>query len=235
MKLTVLGKYGPYPQKNGACSAYLVENADTHVMLDFGAGAYARLLDHLPVSYLQAIALSHLHADHMSDTGVLQYAVEQGRALSPFPIFAPRGCRQLDVPSFRYIRIWDGAQTRVGTLTLTFHTVNHVGESYAIGVSDDEGKRIFYTGDTSAFPALAGYARDCDLLLADACLLEPGDADTPRFHMTAAEAGQLSRDANAKRTVLTHIWGGGVDEASLLLACGQPNCEIAVEGRTYEV
>lgn len=235
MKLTVLGKYGPYPPAGGACSSYLIEDGDTHVLLDFGAGAYARLLEHLPASQLDAIALSHLHADHMSDTGVLQYAVEQGRAMPGLPIFAPRGCRALDVPAFRHIRIWDGAQTRVGSLTLTFRSVRHVGEAYAIEVKDDGGKRLFYTGDTGAFAELADYARDCGLLLADACLLEISDPGAPRYHMTAAEVGELALAANAGRTLLTHIWGGGMDEDALLRACGVPGCEVAAEGRAYEV
>lgn len=235
MKLTVLGKYGPYPQKGGACSSYLVENADTHILLDFGAGAYARLLEHIPVSQLDAIALSHLHADHMSDVGVLAYAVDQGRALSPFPVFASRGCRQLDAPAFRYVCVWDGAQTRVGSLTLTFYSVRHVGEAYAIEVADGAGRRLFYTGDTGAFPELAGHARGCDLLLADACLLDVTDDTVPRYHMTAAEAGLLAAESGAKRTLLTHVWGGGTDEEALLRACGQPGCEVAQEGRSYEV
>lgn len=235
MRLTVLGKYGPYPPAGGACSAYLVEDGDTHVMLDFGAGAYARLLEHLPASELSAIALSHLHADHISDTGILQYAADQGRALCPFPILAPPGCRALDTPQFRYARVWDGAETRIGSLTLGFYAVRHGCEAYAVKVTSDDGRTLFYTGDTGAFPELAAYADGCDLLLADANILEVSDDAAPRSHMTAAEVGALADACGAKRTLLTHIWGGGTDEQLLLSLCGAKNCEVAAEGRTYEV
>ena len=36
MKLTVLGKYGPYAPAHGATSGYLLENEGNHVLLDMG-------------------------------------------------------------------------------------------------------------------------------------------------------------------------------------------------------
>ena len=38
MKLTVLGCNGPYPAPGGACSGYLLQEGDTGVLLDCGAG-----------------------------------------------------------------------------------------------------------------------------------------------------------------------------------------------------
>ena len=43
MKLTVLGKYGPYPPVGGATSGYLLQSKNQNVLLDLGAGTLARL------------------------------------------------------------------------------------------------------------------------------------------------------------------------------------------------
>ncbi len=235
MRLTVLGKYGPYPVRGGACSSYLVEEGDTAVLLDFGSGAYARLLEHKKLESLSAIALTHLHADHAGDIGILRYAVEQGQAKSPFCVLAPQGYPPLDAPAFRYVRIWDGAQTRLGSLTLTFLAVQHVGESYAIRVTDSNGSVLFYTGDAGLTPALCAHARGCNLLLADACWPSLDGRTPPYAHMTPAQAGQLARDAEAGRTLLTHVWGGGADEEQMLSCCALSTASVAAESETYVV
>lgn len=73
MKLTVLGCNGPYPAPDGACSGYLLQEGDTGVLLDCGAGVLAQLEKHMPPQNLTAIVLSHLHYDHMSDMLPLIY------------------------------------------------------------------------------------------------------------------------------------------------------------------
>lgn len=40
MKLTVLGKYGPYPAVGGATSGYLLETGKASFVLDMGSGVF---------------------------------------------------------------------------------------------------------------------------------------------------------------------------------------------------
>jgi ribonuclease BN (tRNA processing enzyme) len=78
MKLTVLGNNGPYPAPGGACSGYLLQCAGRNIVIDLGSGALANLMKALgsaPGS-VDAVFLTHLHADHMSDIAVLRYALE---------------------------------------------------------------------------------------------------------------------------------------------------------------
>ena len=43
MKLTILGKYGPYPQdSNSACSGYLVEHENVKILVDCGSGVIGK-------------------------------------------------------------------------------------------------------------------------------------------------------------------------------------------------
>ena len=84
MKLTVLGCNGPYPEPDGACSGYLLESGETRVLIDCGTGTLARLTAIMPPEKLDAVILSHLHYDHMSDMLPLIYKL-QGAACRPSP------------------------------------------------------------------------------------------------------------------------------------------------------
>ena len=78
MRLTILGNNGPYPAPGGACSGYLLESDSgrTSLLLDCGPGVLAQLTQRVAVEDLDAIALSHLHYDHMSDMLPLHYALQ---------------------------------------------------------------------------------------------------------------------------------------------------------------
>ena len=89
MKLTILGCNGPYPGAGGACSGYLLSEDDTHVLIDCGAGVIANLVRHIPWEALDAVVLSHLHYDHMSDLLPMQYALQFHPRETPLPVYAP--------------------------------------------------------------------------------------------------------------------------------------------------
>ena len=69
MYLTILGNNGPFPAPGGACSSYLLESdsGETKLLIDAGTGSLARLMDIARPETLDAVVLSHLHFDHMSD------------------------------------------------------------------------------------------------------------------------------------------------------------------------
>ena len=74
MKLTVLGKYGPYGKAgNGAASSYLVENNNEYLVLVMGPGTLSRLQSVVDIKNVHYIYLSHLHYDHTSDFLAFRY------------------------------------------------------------------------------------------------------------------------------------------------------------------
>ena len=75
MKLTIIGFWGGFPAANGASSLYIVEKNDTIIALDFGSGGLLKLQQYKSVDELDAVILSHYHADHNADIGVLQHAL----------------------------------------------------------------------------------------------------------------------------------------------------------------
>ena len=76
MKLTVLGKYGPYAPPGGATSGYLMENGGEYVLLDMGSGVLARLQEFIQPSQLKGIIVSHVHYDHINDLFLYKYMLE---------------------------------------------------------------------------------------------------------------------------------------------------------------
>ena len=67
MRLTVVGCSGSFPGPGSPASCYLVEADGFRVLLDLGNGALGALQRHLQARDIDAVLLSHLHADHCID------------------------------------------------------------------------------------------------------------------------------------------------------------------------
>ena len=86
MRITVLGKSPAWQDADGACSGYLVEGGGQAVLLDCGPGVFAKLRRHVDYVDVDAVVISHLHADHILDlvpfASGLRYAPRQ----QPVPV-----------------------------------------------------------------------------------------------------------------------------------------------------
>ena len=206
MRLTVLGNNGPYPAKGGACSGYLVESdsGNTNVLLDCGTGVLARLIQIMPAERLNAIVLTHLHYDHMSDMLPMHYYFQfhpMNRQMNVYLPGAPAEVRALIEDN--QFDLWPMKAATVGEMTLRFCRVRHPVPTYAVMVECD-GRRLVYTGDTNTEAALELFADGCDLLLADAGLSNADYSDAAS-HLSAGLCGKLAKDIQAKQLILTHL------------------------------
>ena len=231
MKLTLLGVYGPFPAPGKGCSSYLVEDGGTKILLDCGSGAVSRLRTLYPGPLaLDAIILSHTHADHACEIDLVRYMLEFGLGRTPLPVFCPDVGR-LSYPVFDPIAVSDGIETQVGSLSLRFTAVRHAVPTVGVRITDRDGHSLFYTGDTCLFDGLADAAKSADLLLADACLVDESNPKALKNHMTVAQVEALKQSADYSRAVLTHRYGGETTLPDL----SDPDCEYAVEGTVYEI
>lgn len=137
MKLTVLGCNGPYPAPGGACSGYLLQEGDTGVLLDCGAGVLAQLEKHMPPQNLTAIVLSHLHYDHMSDMLPLIYRCP---GLPVYLPGAPAAVRALLENAFELHDIAQGGQ--IGCLRMTACPGRHPVPAYAARFENGDGSPL---------------------------------------------------------------------------------------------
>ena len=99
MKLTVLGKYGPYPAVGGATSGYLLETGKASLVLDMGSGVFSRLEGKIAPEKVDCIIISHFHADHCADLPILGYYLQRldkaGKIDGKIKVFCPKSDREI--------------------------------------------------------------------------------------------------------------------------------------------
>lgn len=222
----MVGCAGSFPSPDSPASCYLVEADDAdgrtwRVALDLGSGALGPLQLHTRLDALDAVVLSHLHPDHMSDVSGLYVArryAPGGPVPVRLPVYGPAGTAERIrqayggdgvglAETFDVRELADRQPVELGPFTLTPYLVEHPVEAYGVRVEAHAGPRVevlAYTGDTDACEALLPLARGADLLLAEASFEE--GRDEPRgVHLTGLRAGRAASDAGCRRLLLTHV------------------------------
>lgn len=255
MRLTVLGRSPARPNPGEACAGYLVDGGGARLLLDIGPGIVAQLLRRNHPDELNAVLISHMHADHMLDLVTLRYVYPWRRLAADerLRVVLPPGSADqlLDLAkgvggakhfedAFQLSEHDGTTPLGFGSLTVTPRETQHYIPCWGFRIEGD-GRRLGYTADTAPCVGLTDLADDADLLLSEATLRsleEDAQPPEPRGHLTPAEAGAAARDGGARRLVLTHLPVNG-DEATWALAeAGDAfgsEVEIAVPSKTYEV
>jgi ribonuclease BN (tRNA processing enzyme) len=252
MKLTVVGCSGSYPGPDSPASCYLLEAEDPagrtwRILMDLGNGALGALHRYADPLSIDAVVLSHLHADHCLD--LCGYYVMRkyhpAGAQPRLPVYGPsdtanRMARAYDLPEdpgmteeFDF-RSFDGTVT-IGPFTVEAIRVVHPVEAYGLRVGAG-GASVAYTGDTAPCDALDRLAAGVDLLLAEASFRD-GDDNPPEIHLTGTDGGELAARSGVGRLVITHIppW---FDKSGLLAeaqAVWDGPAEVARAGATYDL
>lgn len=255
MRLTVLGRSPARPNPGEACAGYLVEGGGARLLFDIGPGIVAQLLRRNHPDELDAVIVSHMHADHMLDLVTLRYVYPWRRLAAderPRVVLPPGSADQLldlakGVGGAKHfedafqLSEHDGATPfGFGSLTVTPRETQHYIPCWGFRVEGDR-RRLAYTADTAPCAGLTDLADDADLLLSEATLRsleEDAQPPEPRGHLTPAEAGAAARDGGARRLVLTHLPVNGDDASWALTDAGDAfgsEVEIAVPSITYEI
>jgi ribonuclease BN (tRNA processing enzyme) len=224
VQVTVLGKSPSWQDRGGACSGYLIEAGGVRLLLDCGSGVFAKLREVCDYVDVNAIVLTHLHADHILDlvpfASALRYS---GRQVSRRPaLWGPPGAiARLDAftsalwgedthglgVAFDLHEYDPGTELDLGPVRLHFCEVPHFITAFAVEVREAaDGARFTFGSDSGPNPQLAAFARGTDVLMLEATLgAQEPPADEFRGHMTARDAGELARAAQAGRLVVTHF------------------------------
>jgi ribonuclease BN (tRNA processing enzyme) len=232
VRITVLGKSPSWQDAGGACSGYLVEEDGSCLLLDCGNGVFSKLRRFRDYVAVDAIVISHLHADHFLDLVPYAYALTYAPRQQPVPVDRWPGTDhparpELHVPSgatdiFRRLcGTWGPAElienafaiheyapgdvVDVGTMRVRFSRVPHYLPTCAVDIaSTNGGGRFTYGADSAPNEELVAFASGTDLLLIEATLPRP-EREGPRGHLTPGEAGDHGSRAHAGRLVITHI------------------------------
>jgi ribonuclease BN (tRNA processing enzyme) len=191
------------------------------IALDFGTGALSALRASLDYSKLDAIVISHMHADHFLDLIPLRYALKYGpsRIERRLPVYVPpsgvsmltrlvsafetEGRPEFFDPVMEPAAYDPGSQLVVGDVKITFARTLHPIETYAMRV-ESAGTVVVYSADTAPCDAVVELARDADLFVCEATLGTDGVDVRPRMHATAREAADMAKRARVKHLVLSH-------------------------------
>lgn len=247
MRLTILGSSGGYPGPENPTSGFLVEGAGTKLWIDAGTGTFSALQRTVEVAQVDAVVISHVHADHCADLYALDIALrfrQEGalrkRLCCPREVWdrvplllgeSADGFRS----TFDVQPVEDGGEIEVGGVRIRFLRTDHPNYCLAMRLESEDGI-LTYSADTGPGTDLAGFARGSDLLLCEATYQE-GLAGAP-VHLTARQAGDTARCAGARHLVLTHVWPAfdprrSVEEARE--AAGDVHVQWAAPGASFDV
>jgi ribonuclease BN (tRNA processing enzyme) len=248
VRLTVLGCSGTFPGPESPCSGYLLEHDGYRLVVDLGAGALGQLQRHIDLLEVDAVYVSHLHADHCIDLVAYSYARRYHPSGIPpvLPVYGPAGTAKRirdsyeAPPSHGLEDVFDFREVppetrRLGPFTVIAAQVNHPIECHGLRV-EAGGRSLAYSGDTGESDALVELARDVDVFLCEASWLHADD-NPPDIHLSGRQAGEHARRAGAGRLLLTHV----VPWVSAGTICGEARdafggrTELARCGVSYDV
>lgn len=255
LSLTILGASAATQNPGGACSSYLVRGEEMALVLDMGSGAFARLQAHAAPAEVDAIVISHMHADHTLDLIPYRYylffatASGAGAPRRPRLLLPPGGHEALlgisgiqdQSPAF-FADVFDVAEydpaqpLEIGSLTVAFFPMRHITHTYGMRVSgrNNPTATLAYSADSGPCQGVHDVARDADLFLCENANVEGSPFE---LHLSPSQAATYARGAGARRLLLTHRWHVyDLDEAARAAAdvFGGP-VSIAREGDVYTV
>lgn len=244
MELRIIGCSAGQPSRGWPSSGYLVTEGETQILLDAGAGVAAGLSAITAAQKLDAIYISHMHADHVWDVVALGKMIVSSRiryhdggdrpeyVSGPLPkLFVPEGGKAIlarmagffPIPTIPWLS---------EVMDLGFDVVE-----YAPGMSTRVGdleiattkmrhaavdSAIHLTGESGALLYTGDTGMNDALVPAardvDLLLIENTLVE-PGFaahgHLSAREAGQVAADANVASLVLTHYRNAGEEDRTL--------------------
>ena len=251
MRLTVVGCSGSYPGPDSPASCYLVEaeheGRTWRALLDLGSGALGALQRYVDPLAIDAVFLSHLHADHCLDLcgyHVLRRYHPLGHQ-PLLPVWGPadtadRMARAYDLPvdpgmreEFDF-RGYDGV-VELGPFRVEAIEVDHPVPAYGLRVSAD-GVTIGYSGDTGPCQGLDAVARDVDLFLVEASF-HTRTENPPNLHLTGVDSGAAAARAGARRLLLTHVppWHDREEALAEARSAYDGPVELARSGDVHEI
>lgn len=227
MRLTVVGCAGSYPNGESAASSYLLQHEGFSLVVDLGSGALGPLHRYIDPCSVDAVLLSHLHADHFLDMCPLFVVrrYQPGGMCPPLPVFGPQDTAERmqaaysSEPEPLLHEVFDfqqfpAGELHLGPFTITAAVVDHPVTCYGMRISAG-GRTLVYSGDTAPCSTLVELANGADVALFEASFRE-GDDNPPGLHLTARQAADQAAVAGVPRLILTHqvAWHDNSDALS---------------------
>ncbi|HLS66203.1 MAG TPA: MBL fold metallo-hydrolase [Pseudogracilibacillus sp.] len=242
MKLTVIGYWGGYPARDEASSTYVLEKDNFMLLLDLGSGGLAKLQKYYDVTDVDALLLSHYHADHVADVGVLQHALLVQsyfqEELKKVPIYGHHEndteFQKLTHDYTEGIAYDPDNVLKIGPFFIRFIQTKHSVPCYGMRITDGE-TTLVYTADSAFQNEWIKFSQHADVLLAD-CNFYAGLDAAASGHMTSEEVATIAKEANVSEVILTHLphFGEHTQLVKEAQAIYDGNVYLAYEGFVWD-
>jgi len=203
--------------------------------MDMGNGSVGALQQYSALESIDAILLSHLHADHCLDAcAFVVWHRYSERSAGPVPLFGPAGTRErlatayerpesdlADVFEFHTLSSNARERSRITAVAPEAPMIMDAGLQIGglrltfartnhpvetYAIRVSGGKAsVTYSADTGVCAGLVELARGTDLLLCESAQPDGDLAYPPNLHLTGFQAGEHAAAAGVGRLVLTHI------------------------------
>lgn len=194
-------------------TAFVVSSQDRsyHILLDAGSGVARALENYLDVLELNAVIVSHDHADHVADLGTIQHLLmlkPSGAKHAPVPIylhdqsvFPPLA---IEDKTSQLLSYREDSVLECGPFRVSFCQTVHPLPCYAMRVEEMEtGQVLVFTADTGWCPELIDFSQGAHVLIADSAFTN--ERGRNEIHMTASEVAQLANQAHVQTLIASHM------------------------------
>jgi ribonuclease Z len=241
MEICFLGTGAPWPDPQRGSSAILVDVGRARILLDCGRACVQQMarLQIDPASITHCF-LTHGHYDHVADYALLVLTSWRFGRHHRLEVYGPpgtqamsdalfQGAYKIDIAARQSLKKADAEQgininvteMREGAIAegeewrIRAVEVAHWPIPLSLGfLIEGDGKRIFFTGDTSPCDAVRDAAGGVDLLIHEAMYFPP-DSGHYRSHSHPVQVGEVARQAGAGQLILTHLQPGAQKEKLL--------------------
>lgn len=192
------------------------EEGDSVLVVDCGGDVVQRLLAaEVDLDHVQALVVTHEHADHVSGFPLFMEKIWLAQRRRPIPVYGPApalaqarrvfeafdtsGWKGLPEIQWREVPLEEGASVlEDDRWKVTASPGEHSVPAIALRVEAKGGGVVAYSSDTEPSEAVTRLARGADLLVHEAS----GDYGG---HTTAEGAARVAAEAGAGRLVLVHL------------------------------
>jgi ribonuclease BN (tRNA processing enzyme) len=242
VKVTVLGCAGSSYDEvlRDPCSSYLVETAGAAILLDCGFGSFESYLSYSSETLIDAIFVSHAHADHVADLEAFMDSSkvwrDQPRLVASPETIAVIAPSADSLPENTLVFATEGTRLKLSTFEAEFSRTTHKMPTLAACISFGN-RRVVYCADTGPTWVVPPLFIDADLAIVE-CTLNVRRENDSLFHLDGQEAGKLALQLSAQKTVLTHIPPHENGDARLAIAqsiASKETVVLALPGLQLEV
>jgi len=221
VRLTIIGSGTAVPERDRACSGYLLETGGLRILLDCGPGVvHGMARRNVEWRTITHLLLTHFHNDHIGDVPFLFFAWKHGMRparAAPLHVIGPKGTAkrlelmgalfgahvaQPDFPLHVQELSGEEALRLSDVVRLASYATQHTDHSLAFRIEADN-RSFCYTGDTGPDDALGRFAQAVDALLVECSL--PDDQPLPS-HLSPMSLAALARVALPRELLVTHIY-----------------------------